>query len=102
MRQVIVRYRVKPDHVAENVQLVRAVYDELHRDRPDGLRYATFQLEDEVSFVHVAFEETEDGSNPLTGLPAFRRFQQNIAERCDELPVVSELRQVGSYRLGAG
>lgn len=102
MRQVMVRYRVKPDHVAENVQLVCAVYDELRRDRPDGFRYATFQLEDEVSFVHVAFEETEDGSNPLTRLPAFRRFQKDIAERCDELPVVSELRQVGSYRLGAG
>ena len=33
MNQVIVRYKVKPDRAAENVELVRAVYDELERPR---------------------------------------------------------------------
>jgi hypothetical protein len=101
MRQVMVRYRVKPDHVAENERLVRAVYDELHERNPDGLRYATFQLDDGVSFVHVAFEEAGNAGSRLTALPAFQRFQQDIAERCDEPPRVTELRVVGSYRLGA-
>ena len=54
MRRVMVRYKVKPDRVAENEALVRAVYDELARTQPDGLRYATFRLDDGVSFVHVA------------------------------------------------
>ena len=36
MRQVMVRYKVKPDRVAENEALVRAVYEELGRDAPDG------------------------------------------------------------------
>jgi len=102
MRQVLVRYRVKPERVAENEELVRAVYDELHRTEPSGLRYATFQLDDGVTFVHIALEEAGDGDNPLTALPAFRRFQQNIAERCDEPPTVSELREIGSYQLGVG
>ena len=31
MRQVMVRYRVKPGRAAENEELVRAVYEELHR-----------------------------------------------------------------------
>ena len=31
MRQVMVRYKVKPDRVEENEQLVREVYDELAR-----------------------------------------------------------------------
>jgi hypothetical protein len=101
MRQVMVRYRVKPDHVAENMELVRAVYDELHRERPNGLRYATFQLEDGVSFVHIAFDEGNGGPSPLTALPAFQRFQQNIVDRCDEQPTVSTLREIGSYQLGA-
>ena len=36
MRRVIVRYRVKPDQVERNAELVRAVYEELHRaDPPD-------------------------------------------------------------------
>jgi quinol monooxygenase YgiN len=99
MRQVLVRYRVKPDRVAENEELVRAVYDELHSNEPGGLRYATFKLADGVSFVHIAFQETSDGNNPLAALPAFHRFQQDIAERCDEPPTVSELREIGSYNL---
>jgi quinol monooxygenase YgiN len=97
----MVRYRVKPARVAENEELIRAVYDELHRTQPGGLRYATFQLDDGVSFVHIAFQhDDDDGRRPLTTLPAFQRFQENITERCDDPPVVSELRQIGSYQLG--
>ena len=54
MRQVMVRYKVKPDRVAENEALVRAVYEELAATEPAGLRYATFRLEDGVTFVHLA------------------------------------------------
>jgi hypothetical protein len=97
MRRVMVRYRVKPDRVEENEELVRAVYEELSRTRPEGLRYATFKLEDGVSFVHLA--ETEAGSSPLSELTAFREFQKEIAERCDEPPAVRKLDIVGSFRL---
>jgi hypothetical protein len=97
----MVRYKVKPERVAENEELVRAVYDELAQTQPDGLRYATFKLDDGVSFVHIA--ETDGESSPLTQVVAFRRFQQDIAERCDERPVVTTLTEVGSFRLfGAG
>jgi hypothetical protein len=30
VKRVMVRYRVKPERALENVELVRAVYDELH------------------------------------------------------------------------
>jgi hypothetical protein len=98
MRQVMVRYKVKPDRVAENEELVRAVYDELHRTDPAGLRYATFRLGDGVTFVHLASHETEDETNPLAQVKAFARFQENIGERCDEAPVVSDLHEIGSFR----
>jgi hypothetical protein len=96
----MVRYKVKPDRAQENEELVRAVYDELQRTTPAGLRYATFQLEDGVSFVHVA--QTEEGQNPLTEVAAFREFQREVGERCEEAPVVAELREVGSYRFFGG
>jgi hypothetical protein len=98
MRTVIVRYKVKPDRVAENEALVRAVYEELHRTTPAALRYATFRLADRVSFVHIASTEADDGSSPLTGLEAFKRFTANIADRCDEPPVVTEVEAIGAYR----
>jgi hypothetical protein len=96
MAHVMVRYKVKPERAAENEALVRAVYDELHRTAPAGLTYATFVLEDGVSFVHMATHDADD--NPLAQVEAFRRFQEHIRDRCEEPPVVSRLREVGSFR----
>ena len=42
----MVRYKVKPDQVERNEQLVRAVYEELRTTAPVGLRYGTFRLDD--------------------------------------------------------
>jgi hypothetical protein len=98
MSKVMVRYKVKPERAQENEQLVRAVYEELERTSPAGLRYATFRLDDGVSFVHIASDETEDGRSPLRDVTAFREFQKDVAERCAESPVASELNEVGSFR----
>lgn len=102
MRRVIIRYKVKPDRVSENEKLVRAVYDELHQARPAGFRYATFRLDDGQTFVHLASHEAGDGGNPLTGIAAFGRFQEGIADRCEEPPQVTEMHEIGSYRLFGG
>jgi hypothetical protein len=101
MRQVLVRYRVKPEHVEQNEELVRAVYAELQRSEPAGFRYTTFKLDDGVSFAHLALV-TEDGTNPLGGLESFKRFQEGIRDRCDEPPVVADLSTVGAYRFPDG
>jgi translation elongation factor EF-1beta len=98
MSKVMVRYKVKPESAEENERLVRAVYEELKRTRPAGLRYATFRLDDGVSFVHVASNETEDGHSPLGEVAAFREFVKDVAERCAEPPVTRELHEVGSFR----
>jgi hypothetical protein len=98
MRQVIVRYKVKPEHVAENERLVRAVYEELAQVKPDGFRYATYRLDDGVTFVHLAQSEHERA--PLPELEAFRHFQEGIVERCDEPPVVTDAETIGSYNGG--
>jgi hypothetical protein len=95
MKRVMVQYRVKPDQVAVNEQLVHDVYDELASTQPEGLRYGTFKLEDGVSFVHLAVHGTE---NPLQQVAAFQRFQAGIRDRCDEPPVVTQLAEIGTYR----
>lgn len=96
MKQVIVRYRVRPERAAENEELARAVYAELHETKPAGLHYATFRLDDGVSFLHLSAQDN-DGPSPLTNVEAFKRFQENIVDRCDEAPVVSSLTEIGSY-----
>jgi hypothetical protein len=102
MRLTMVRYRVKPELVEENVKMVRAVYDELSQRRPPGLRYATFRAPDGVSFVHLAVVETHQAPHPLTSLASFRRFAGTIGERTEEEPVSVELDAVGSYRFFSG
>jgi hypothetical protein len=97
MRRVLVSYRVKEDRVTENEALVRAVYEELHASPPAGLRYGTFKRQDGVSFVHLA--ETEEGENPLPALHAFQQFQAGLADRCERQPQVSQLTEIGSFRL---
>jgi hypothetical protein len=100
MRRAIVRYRVKPDQAERNAELVRAVYEELHRADPPGMRYGTFRLDDGVSFVHIA--EFDGDENPLAKLDAFKEFQRDIEERCDEPPVAMQADEVGSFKFRPG
>ena len=86
MSSSMIRYKVRPDRADENEALVKAVYEQLGRERPEGLRYATYKLADGVSFVHMAFYETEEAHEILTSLPAFRNFQAAIKDRCEKSP----------------
>lgn len=97
--RVMIRYKVKPDQVHRNLELLAAFFEELTSTQPDGLRDAAFQLEDQVSFVH--FVETDlDGPGPLPRLKAFQRYRETLDERCDEPPVMTVLHEVGSFRFG--
>ena len=99
MKRMMVRYRVRADQASANERYVKDVFDQLRQRQPSGLRYASFKLDDGVSFVHIVSHETSDGSNPLSELPAFKAFTAAIAERCEEKPVVAQLNDVGSYRM---
>ena len=98
MKRILVRYRVKPEQARENQELIEQVFAELQAAAPDGLSYASFKLEDGVSFVHMASIDTPDGSNPLASLAAFNAFTQDIKARCDEPPVAMEMTEIGAYR----
>jgi len=102
MRRIMVRYKVKADKAAENVAYVAKVFEQLKREQPSGLRYASFKQADGLSFVHLVSLETPDGSNPLGELQAFKEFTAQIKDRCDEPPVAADLTEVGSYRFFSG
>ena len=99
METTIVRYKVKADCADENIEYIQKVFAQLSEDKPEGLRYVSFNLDDGLSFVHIAVVETGDGKNPLPETPAFQEFVSGIKERCDELPVATKADIVGSYRL---
>lgn len=98
MKRVVVRYKVKPERLAEHEALVRDVFAELEKVRPAGLAYQALVLEDGLSFVHIASISTADGTNPLAKLPSFQAFTRTIAERIEEKPVSTEATALGAYR----
>jgi len=97
MERLMVRYRVKAERVAENERYIGQVFEQLHRERPAGVRYASFKLDDGVSFVHIVSREAPDGRNPLSELSAFKAFAAGVRERCEEPPVTVKLNEIGSY-----
>ncbi len=99
METTVVRYKVKADRADENRQFIKKVFAQLDEDKPDGLRYVSFNLDDGLSFVHIAVVETADGKNPLLETSAFQDFLSEIKDRCDEPPVATKADIVGSYRL---
>jgi quinol monooxygenase YgiN len=99
MKKILVRYKVKADKVAENELLVKEVYKQLHETNIAGFHYTTLKLADGVSFVHIAFADTEEANTAFSNLAAFKKFQANIKDRCEEQPVVSAVTEIGSYNL---
>lgn len=93
----VIRYKTKPESADENERLIRAVFAELASEKPEGLHYASFRLDDGVSFLHVAVVDGEE--NPLTKSAAFAEFQAGIQTRLNEGPIQADARAIGSYRL---
>jgi hypothetical protein len=91
----VVRYQTNAGSAEENHRLVAQVYAELNADKPEGLRYVTFRLDDGVSFIHVALLDTD--TNPLFSTEAFRTFQEGLPDRLVAPPQTSSATIVGSY-----
>ena len=92
--RVMIRYKIKREHLHQELELLRAVYDELEATQPGGVRYASVQLDDGVSSVE--FAET-DGPGRFSTLEAFQTYRTTLDERCDEPPVVTELHEVATF-----
>jgi hypothetical protein len=53
METTVVRYKVKADRAEENRDYIRRVFAQLDEDKPDGLRYVSFNLDDGLTFVRL-------------------------------------------------
>lgn len=98
MRKALIRYTVKEEHASENERYIRAVFDQLVREAPNGIHYASFKLADGVSFVHIVSTDDVVETNPLGKLSSFKAFTAGVHDRCKSQPVITELEEIGSYR----
>jgi hypothetical protein len=98
MKQMLVRYKTKPDTTEENAHLIEQVFKELRAGQPKDLRYLVLRLDD-GSFLHFAMHETDGDVSPLRQVEAFRAFQSGIKERLVDGPYSTGVTIVGSYRM---
>lgn len=94
---VVVSYQVKPEAIAEHERLIRGVFEQLHAERPGNIEYKVVRLADGVSFVHLSSAQTEDGSNPLPEMAAFKEFGRDSASRVATPPNPTAAQIIGSY-----
>ena len=96
--QLVIRYRTRTDAADLNESLIRDVFAELAERRPADLDYAVYRLDDDETFVHVF--SSKHGTDALTDLPAFRRFQAGAEARRVGPPESSSAHVVGRYVSG--
>jgi hypothetical protein len=94
-KATVVRYTTRPEVADENERLITAVFAQLAKERPDGMRYVAIRLDDGVSFVHVALFDGDD--NPLSALGAFGEFVSTIGTRCVDGPNPANGTVIGDY-----
>src|SRR4029453_17095283 len=97
MKRMLVRYKKKPEALAEHRRLIEAVFEGLHAKAPKDISYMVLELGD-GSFVHLKSDAVE-GAFQMSGLPAFQVFTSGIGERTEEPPQTQEAKLVGSYRI---
>ncbi|WP_061296112.1 hypothetical protein [Herbidospora cretacea] len=91
----IIRYRVADQEKAEeNVRLAQEVFAELARERPGGITYQSYRLDDGLTFVHVV---TTDDLQALLRFEAFLAFTRTLGQRLDGTPHREEATPVGFY-----
>lgn len=92
----IMRYTVRNDALNEHLELLRAVYRQLADERPAGLHWATYQLDQVGAFLEVV--SGPDLPNPLPQLDSFRRYRADLEVRCVQPPEFTEVVEVGAFR----
>ena len=91
----VIRYEMRPETADENQKLVENVFAELSANSPEGVRYASFRLDDGVTFVHVGM--VDEGVNALAETAAFQEFQKTFGERAAGKPDVNGGTLLGAY-----
>lgn len=92
------RSTVKAEHIAEIEAAAGRLFAAVHRERPDGLHYASCRLSDGVTYVILL--ALDDGvENPLPALPEFAEFQEGLKRWLAGPPTTERATVVGSYRL---
>ncbi|MFD5628766.1 hypothetical protein [Streptomyces sp. NPDC127072] len=96
MTVLLVRSTVRPEFVADLEASRAKMFTAIERERPVGVRYASYRLADGVTYV-AELEIAEGVENPLPGIEEFREFQAGLKEWLAGPPSVERFEVRASY-----
>lgn len=96
MKVVRVQYTVKPDFIERNKNNIRAVMSELRALDASDVRYASYQLDDRKTFMHLVHYKSDNADNLPGQLDSFKRFQEQLRQNLEGPPNVETFDLVDS------
>lgn len=90
MKAVKVTYTVQPEYVETNKTNIKRVMDRLKSDPISGMQYASFTLDDGVTFVHINMAKDQETMNKLQELEEFNEFRSQLKASGPVSPPTSE------------
>lgn len=94
METTVVRYKIKPDRVDENADVIKGLFAELRSSAAEGVRYAALLLDD-GTFVHIA--QTDAGGPSISKLQAFASYQAGLPDRLLDKPTPCSATVIDNY-----
>ena len=99
MINVIVRYKVKPEFVAENKANIQKFLESFKSKTDLNLDYKVLFEASENRFTHISEYENEETQQEVLKIPIFLEFQKARDEKgLVEPPTITVLENLGSNR----
>ncbi len=96
MMTMMVQYRVKKSKVPTVKKAIAQFVDAIERHEPGTLSYEAFQLEDDVSFLHVMSFQNVRSQKVHQGTPQLKVFVGTLYPCCVIEPVFTTIAPVAA------
>jgi len=94
---IVVTYELKKDFRDTHISLLNAVFEELKKLSTKDVDYKVLCSSDGFTFTHISTFKSDNGSNPIVQLAAFKNFNENLSDRILSPPKVESVSLIGNY-----
>lgn len=90
MKATKVQYTVQSVYAKKNAENVTNLINEIKQLNTADIKYTTFLLNDNKSFVHFVMLKDDEANHTLTNLASFKKFREELKESNPEKPPMVE------------
>ncbi len=91
MKIIKVTYTVRAEYSEQNQNNIKNVMIDLKNLNHQGINYNACLSDDNKTFIHTAFFESDEDQKLLTEVPSFKYFQEQLKSSGLEVPPKQEL-----------